>query len=33
MSNNLGKDASIKQEERIAKLFKGSRTPQSGGGK
>jgi len=33
MSDNIGKDVSVKQEERIAKLFKGSRTPQSGGGK
>lgn len=27
------KKVSIKQEERIAKLFSGKRTPQSGGGK
>lgn len=27
------KKQSLKQEERVAKLFKGQRTPQSGGGK
>jgi hypothetical protein len=33
MTENIGKDKSVIQEERIAKLFNGSRTPQSGGGK
>lgn len=33
MSNNIGKDKSVIQEERVAKLFDGKRTPQSGGGK
>lgn len=27
------KDASVAQEERVAKIFNGKRTPQSGGGK
>lgn len=30
---SVQKDVSVKQEERIAALFKGKRTPQSGGGK
>lgn len=33
MSDNLGKDYSVIQEQRVAKLFRASRTPQSGGGK
>lgn len=33
MSENLGKNSSVEQENRIAKLFKASPTPQSGGGK
>ena len=32
-TENAGKIASVAQEERIAKLFRGKRTPQSGGGK